>query len=71
MAKILVALYEHADQAQQTAQQLADLGIARQEISVLSGQSGSSSAGLLGDAHSGAPLIRKLADFGIPQGLGR
>lgn len=67
MTKILVALYEQADQAQQTAQQLANLGIARQEISVLSGQGGSSSAGLLGDAQSGAQLVRKLAEFGIPQ----
>ena len=67
MTKILVALYEQADQAQQTAQQLANLGIARQEISVLSGQGGSSSAGLLGDARSGAQLVRKLAEFGIPQ----
>ena len=68
MTKILVALYEQADQAQQIAQQLANLGIARQEISVLSGQSGSSSsAGLLGDAQSGPQLVRKLAEFGIPQ----
>ena len=67
MTKILVALYEQADQAQQTAKQLTDLGIARQEISVLSGQSGSSSAGLLGDARSGAQLVRKLAEFGISQ----
>ena len=44
MTKILVALYEQADQAQQTAQQLTDLGIAWQEISVLSGQGGSSGA---------------------------
>ena len=62
MTKILVALYEQADQAQQIAQQLANLGIARQEISVLSGQGGSSSAGLLGDAQSGAQLVRKLAE---------
>ena len=67
MTKILVALYEQADQAQQTAQQLANLGIARQEISVLSGQGGSSSAGLLGDAQSGPQLVRKLAEFGIPR----
>jgi stress response protein YsnF len=67
MTKILVALYEQAEQAQQTAQQLATLGIAQNEIGVLPGQGGSSTAGLLGDARSGAPFIRKLAEFGIPQ----
>ena len=67
MTKILVALYEQAEQAQQTARQLATLGIAQREISVLSSQGGSSSAGLLGDAQSGAQLVRKLAEFGIPQ----
>jgi hypothetical protein len=38
MTKILVAVYEQDEQAQQTAQQLASLGIAQHEISVLSGQ---------------------------------
>ena len=45
MTKILVALYEQAEQAQQTARQLATLGIAQREISVLSSQSGSTTAG--------------------------
>jgi uncharacterized protein (TIGR02271 family) len=67
MTKILVAVYEQDEQAQQTAQQLATLGIAQREISVLSGQGGSVPAGLLGDARSGAPLISKLIEFGIPQ----
>jgi stress response protein YsnF len=67
MTKILVALYEQAEQAQQTARQLATLGIAQREISVLSSQSGSTTAGLLGDAQSGAQLVRKLTELGIPQ----
>src|SRR5512144_3025832 len=67
MTKILVALYEKAEQAQQTAQQLATLGIVQNEIGVLSGQGSSSAAGLLGDARSGAPLIHKLAEGGMPQ----
>jgi stress response protein YsnF len=67
MTKILVALYDQGEEAQQTAQQLASLGIPQQEIGVLPGQGGLSTAGLLGDARSGAPLIRKLAEFGIPQ----
>ena len=37
MTKILVALYEQAEQAQQTAKQLATLGIAQNEIGVLPG----------------------------------
>jgi hypothetical protein len=38
MTKISVALYEQAEQAKQTAQQLSALGIAQNEISVLSGE---------------------------------
>jgi stress response protein YsnF len=67
MTKLLVALYDQAEQAQQTARELATLGITQREISVLSSQDGSTTAGLLGDAQSGAQLVRKLAEFGIPQ----
>ena len=67
MTKIVVAVYEEAEQAQQTAQQLSALGIAQHEMSVLSGQGGSSPAGLLGDAQSGKDLVRKLVQSGIPQ----
>lgn len=67
MTKIVVAVYEKAEQAEQTAQQLANLGIAQHEMSVLSGQGGSSPAGLLGDAQSGKDLVRKLVQSGIPQ----
>jgi uncharacterized protein (TIGR02271 family) len=67
MTKILVAVYEQDEQAQQTARQLATLGIAQHEISVLSGQGGSTPTGLLGDARSGAHLVRKLVETGIPQ----
>src|SRR5512132_1028272 len=67
MTKIVVAVYEKAEQAEQTAQQLANLGIAQHEMSVLSGQGGSSPTGLLGDAQSGKDLVRKLVQSGIPQ----
>ncbi|MGZ9083725.1 MAG: YsnF/AvaK domain-containing protein [Rhodoplanes sp.] len=67
MTKILVALYEQKEEAQQAAQQLSTLGIPQNEISALPGQGGSSPAGLLGDARSGAPLVRKLTEFGVPQ----
>jgi stress response protein YsnF len=67
MTNILVAVYEQAEHAQQTAQLLATLGIAQHEISVLSGQGASTPTGLLGDARSGAPLVRKLVETGIPQ----
>jgi hypothetical protein len=66
MAKILVAVYERAEQAEQTAEQLADLGIAQHDMSVLSPQ-GSRPAGFLGDAQSGEGLVRKLLQSGIPQ----
>src|SRR5512132_809246 len=67
MTKILVAVYEEAEQAQRTAQQLATLGIAQHESGVLSGQGGSVPADFLGEARSGAHLVRKLVETGIPQ----
>ena len=67
MNKILVAAYEQNEQAEQTARQLASLGIAQDEISVLSGQGGSTPAGLLGDAQSSEDLVRKLGENGIPR----
>lgn len=70
MTKIVVAYYDQAEQAQQSAKALGEIGIGESEIGVLPAN-GSSGQGLLKGGSSGDGLVQELKRFGVPQNEAR